>query len=250
MSALANAQIVPILDMKLGGLIGGVQNGKFVDAGTAFRGLKKDQKYGLYSLEMGREEGDLTATVAAPDAPCDDFYWIASEREAKTGIAVGTGATWNLVPRGATKISLTDKTYLNVVSSILKAKGLPRAKARIEQAVRVDLDGDGVDEVLIAASSYSENIMPSAHAGDYSFVLLRKVVSGKIQNVMIDGEFIKKDIEFGAPSEYEISAVADLNGDGKMEILTYGNYYEGNWAEVYEIKGNKPTKVLSASCGV
>lgn len=250
-SAFANAQIVPILDLKVGGLIGGVQNGKFVDAKTAFKNLTANQDYGLYSLEIGAEEGEMKITVSAPDTPCDDFYWISSGREeAKSGIAVGAGATWNLVPRLAKKMSLTDKTYLNVVSSILRAKGLPRAKARIEQAVRVDLDGDGVEEVLISASSYVENIQPSAKAGDYSFILLRKIFGGKAQNIMIAEEYIKKNIKFGAPNEFEFSAVLDLNGDGKMEIVTYGNYYEGSWAEAYEIKGNKPTKVLSAGCGV
>lgn len=250
LSVFANAQIVPILDLKVGGLIGGVQNGKFIDAKTAFKTLKENQDYGLYSLEIGAEEGEMKITVSAPDEPCDDFYWISSEREAKSGIAVGTGATWNLVPRVAAKISLTDKTYLNIVSSILKAKGLPRAKARIEQAVRIDLEGDGVDEVLISASSYVSGIQPSAKAGDYSFVMLRKIVGGKAQNIMIAEEYVKKNIQFGAPNEYEFSAVADLNGDGKMEIVTYGAYYEGNWAEAYEMKGNKPTKVLSAGCGV
>lgn len=247
----ANAQIVPILDLKLGGLIGGVQNGKFVDAKTTFKELTANQNYGLYSFEIGAEEGEMKITISAPDVPCEDFYWISSEREeANSGIAVGAGATWNLVPRVAKKMSLTDKTYLNIVGSILKAKGLPRAKPRIEQAVRIDLDGDGVEEVLISASSYADGIKPSAKAGDYSFVLLRKVVGGKVQNMMIAEEYIKKNIEFGAPSKFEVSAVLDLNGDGKMEIITYGNYYEGSWADIYEVKTNKPTKILGAGCGV
>ena len=37
-----------------------------------------------------------------------------------------------------------------------------------------------------------------------------------------------------------------------MEIVVYASYYEGNWIEVYEIKGDHPAKIktLNASCGV
>lgn len=246
----AQNTIVPILDLKVGGLLGGVRNGKFVDAKTTFGSLKKDTEYGIYSLETGASQDFLKITVSAPDAPCEEFYWVSTEMETKMGVAVGANANWNVLQREVRKMSLTDKTYLGIVGEILRAKGLPQAKPRIEQAVRVDLDGDGVDEVLISASSYVQNIAPSAKAGDYSFVLLRKVVGGKAQNIMIAEEYIKKKIEFGAPSEFEVSAVADLNGDGKMEIVLYGAYYEGSGATVFEMKGDKTSKVLDQGCGV
>lgn len=246
----AQNTIVPILDLKVGGLLGGVRNGKFVDAKTTFGTLKKDQEYTIFSLETGKSQDDLIINISAPDVPCEEFYGISGELDTKQGVAVGKNANWNVLPREVRKMSLTDKTYLGIVGGILRAKGLPQAKPRIEQAVRVDLDGDGVDEVLISASSYVQNIAPSAKAGDYSFVLLRKVVGGKAQNIMIAEEYIKKKIEFGAPSEFEVSAVADLNGDGKMEIVLYGAYYEGSGATVFELKGDKPSKVLDQGCGV
>ena len=61
-----------------------------------------------------------------------------------------------------------------------------------------------------------------------------------------------KKIDFGAPSEYEVSAIADLNGDGKMELVIYCQYYEGNWVETYEIKSGKlsSVKILDVACGV
>jgi len=81
-------------------------------------------------------------------------------------------------------------------------------------------------------------------------VLLRKIVGKTAQNILITGEFITKKVEFGAPNEHRLSAIADLNGDGKMEIVIYGEYYEGHWSEMYELNGNKPTKVLEIGCGV
>jgi hypothetical protein len=52
------------------------------------------------------------------------------------------------------------------------------------------------------------------------------------------------------PSDNHISAIADLNGDGVMEIIARGGYYEGSGATVFEVKGNKATMVLDCFCGV
>jgi hypothetical protein len=253
-SVMANAQeekeVVPIIEVRSGGLLGGVENGKFLDAKTTFGRLSGAQKYSLYGIK-GRT-GELTATVQAPDEPCEDFYYAKTELEGQKGTAIGAGRTWNVVPRTPKAINLKDKTYLKVVSGILRSKGVPRAKPIIEQAVKVDLDGDGVDEVLLTASSYGGKIQPGAKANDYSFVVVRKIVAGKVKNIMIAEEYIKKTVNFGAPSRFELSAIADLNGDGKMEIVLYGEYYEGSGASVYEIKAGKAVeiKTLETGCGV
>lgn len=249
-SVMAAAQIVPLIEMSSRGLLGGVENGKYLDAKTVFGKLKGEGKFSLYGL-TGRT-GELTATIEAPDVPCEEFYFAKTEMEGQKGVAIGTNRTWNAAPRMGKTLNLKDKTYLNIVSGILRANGLPKAKAVIEQAVKVDLDGDGVDEVLLTASSYGGRIAASAKANDYSFILVRKVVGGKAQNIFIAQEYVKRKIEFGAPSRFEFSSVADLNGDGKMEIVMYGEYYEGGGAGVYEIKGGKAIeiKALEANCGV
>ncbi len=245
-----NAQeIVPIIELKSGGLLGGVENGKFLDAKTAFGKLSGKQSYSMFGIKG--KTGELTATIEAPDAPCEEFYYAKTELEGQKGIGIGTGRTWNPVPRAARAINLNDKTYLTIVSGILRTKGLPKSKAVIEQAVKVDLDGDGTDEVVLTASNYGGKIAPSAKTGDYSFVLVRKIVGGKAKNIMIAEEYIKRNIEFGAPSRFEISAIADLNGDGKMEIVQFGEYYEGSGAGVFEITDKAvEIKALETNCGV
>jgi len=249
-AALANAQmVVPIIEVQSGGLLGGVENGKWLDAKTTFAKLNGNQSYSLYGIS-GRT-GELTATIEAPDAPCEEFYFAKTGLEDQKGIAIGKGIGWNPVPRTLRAINLNDKTYLNIVSGILRSKGLTTAKAKLEQAVKVDLDGDGTDEVVLTASSYGGKIEPSAKAGDYSFLLVRKIVAGKVKNIMVAEEYVKKNVEFGAPSRFEISAIADLNGDGKMEIVQYGEYYEGSGAGVYVITDRAvEIKMLETGCGV
>jgi hypothetical protein len=245
----AIAQLVPIIEVQTGGLLGGVENGKYLDAKTTFGRLKGEGKYSLFGITG--KTGELTATVEAPDEPCEEFYYAKTGLEDQKGIAVGTGRTWNPVPRTPKTLNLNDKTYLNIVSGILRAKGVPQAKAKIEQAVKVDLDGDGTDEVVLTASSYGGKIEPSADANDYSFVLVRKIVAGKVKNIMVAEEYVKRKVSFGAPSRFEISAIADLNGDGKMEIVQYGEYYEGSGAGVFEITDKAvEIKALETGCGV
>lgn len=245
----AQSRVVPIIEVKTRGLLGGVENGKFLDAKTTFGRLKGEGKYSLYGL-TGRT-GELTATVEAPDEPCEEFYYAKLELEGQKGIAFGAARNWNPVPRTPKAVNLNDKTYLGIVSQILRSKGMPRAKAKIEQAVKVDLDGDGADEVVLTASSYGGKISPSAKANDYSFLLVRKIVGGKVKNIMVAEEYMKKAVSFGAPSRFEISAIADLDGDGKMEIVQYGEYYEGAGAYAYKITDRLvEIKELQTACGV
>lgn len=248
-AALANAQIVPIIEVQTRGLLGGVENGKYLDAKTTFARLSGEGKYSLFGIKG--KTGAMTATIEAPDVPCDEFYFAQSPLEGQKGIAFGSGLTWNPVPRTPRAVNLNDKTYLGIVSQILRAKGLTKSRAVIEQAVKIDLDGDGTDEVVLTASNYGGKIAPGAKAGDYSFVLVRKIVGGKARNIMVAEEYIKKNVEFGAPSRFEISAIADLNGDGKMEIVQYGEYYEGSGAGAYEITDKAvEIKALETGCGV
>ncbi|MGC2235714.1 MAG: VCBS repeat-containing protein [Pyrinomonadaceae bacterium] len=252
-NASAQTKIVPIVEMKVKGLLGGVLNGKFVDAKTTAAKLKGDENYTLFGIE-GVNEGEFT--VGKPtigEDICTDFYNIEPSEEAVAGVALGDGFRWNPMPRAVKPIDLNDATYKKIVAEVLAAKRITKTTTKLKQAVRVDLDGDGQEEVLIAATKYSSgDVSSSAKVGDYSFILLRKIVAGKVQNIIIAGDFITKKVDFGAPNEYEISAIADLNGDGKMEIILHSAYYEGSSTGVYEIKGNKAVEVaaLSAGCGV
>ncbi|MEP7037653.1 MAG: hypothetical protein ABI891_04870, partial [Acidobacteriota bacterium] len=130
--------------------------------------------------------------------------------------------------------------------------GIITKNIKITQAFRVDLEGDGREEVLLTATSYVKNITSHAEKGDYSLIVLRKLVGKTVKNIILTGEFVTKRITFGAPGKYELSAIADLNGDGRMEIVVYGKYYEGDWVETYETTNNVPVKVkkLDAGCGV
>lgn len=248
----AQTRIVPIVEMKVKGLLGGVQNGKFVDAKTTAAKLKGGENYTLFGIE-GVNEGEFTIGKPKNDQDvCDDFYYVEPSEEIASGVALGDGYKWNPTPRVPKSIELNNATYKKAVTDILRTKGIAKTTIKITQAVRIDLEGDGVEEVLIAATFYKGGLTAGAARNDYSFVLLRKIVAGKVRNIVVAGDFITKNIEFGAPNEYEISAIADLNGDGKMELILHSAYYEGALSWAVEMKGNKPVdiKILAIGCGV
>jgi hypothetical protein len=125
---------------------------------------------------------------------------------------------------------------------------------QISQAYKIDLDGDGKDEVVIAANHYARGLHElsgvgnATSPGDYSLVFVRKIVDGKAQNIFIVKAVWLKGDDGGLPRGNHISAIADLNGDGVMEIIGYDAYHEGSSSYVTELKRNKAVAVLACAC--
>ena len=247
--AAAPTTVYPIIDPATGFLLGGTINKLWIDAGQVAPLLKGKEPYRLYSLtglrchgegqqaEIRRPplRGHAGADRVAPDPRHQPGH---RERRAVEGL-----------PRVVRSQSTTQPVYINAVAAVLKDNGIANPTVRITQLLRVDLDGDGVTEVVLTASSYVNGVGPSAQAGDYSLVLLRKVINGQVQTTLLEGDFYTDAAEFAAPNDFNVTAIADLNGDGNMEIAVHGEYYEGAWTSIYEVKGSTVKEVLVEGCG-
>ena len=244
--------IVPIVELKFRGLMGGVQNGKWIAPARVAPKLKMETEFVLVGRN-GVEEGGVTlGKKGEKEDVCQDFTRFDFELEQDHGVAIGSTAKWNPVPRIPKLIDLNNATYKTIIANYLKKKGIAKTTIKLTEAFRVDLEGDGIEEVVLAATYYKKGLDASAAGGDYSLVLVRKAV-GKVVTVhLLQGDFILKRIDFGAPTEHHISAIADLNGDGKMEVVLYGFYYEGDFASAYEMRSGRPVmiKEFEIGCGV
>jgi hypothetical protein len=252
--AYGQATLIPFVEMKIGGVIGGVQNGRWVAPDRAAKLMKEQTEFVLVGDSAVEEGGVTLGKLIQPtaDEPCDDFYAVETELEMERGIGIGSTAKWKLTPRSPKAISPDNAVYKTIVANFLKSKRIRNPNVRITQAMSVDLDGDGTNEVLISATYYKQADLPRTAIGDYSFVLMRTARGRAVANHLLAGEFYLKPEEFGAPNTYQISAIADLNGDGRMEVVLNSSYYEGNSAFVYEMKNARPVEVkaLGAGCGV
>ncbi len=80
---------------------------------------------------------------------------------------------------------------------------------------------------------------------------MRRVVDGNVQTKLVAGEVYAKPDESVAPpaNVYNLAAVLDLNGDGKLEVIVHSFYYEGGLTTIYRCEPNKVEAALSVECG-
>lgn len=248
-AAAASTMVYPIVDAETGFLLGGTINKLWIDAAQVAPLLKGGEPYRLYSLRgyVGTVKGSKPESAGAP---CEDTQVLTLAPAVRvTSAIIGSGGPWKALPRVVRSQSTTQPVYLNAVAAVLKDNGIANPTVRITQLLRVDLDGDGMTEVLISANNYVDGVTPSAVAGDYSVVILRKVISGRVQTTLVEGDFYPDAADFAAPNNFNVSAIADLNGDGNMDIAVHGEYYEGAWTSIYEVKGSAVKEVLVEGCG-
>lgn len=154
-------------------------------------------------------------------------------------------------PRRPRMQSLDQETYQRVAASLLRSKGLNIQRAKLTQLMRVDLNGDGVEEVLMAAHSRPDyGHTPQQKKGDYSLLAIRYLDRGVVRARILDYNISKRNLTFSAPGYFEVMSCVDVDGDGKMEIVGANGYYEGNGFEVWKFDGKRTKSVMFAGWGV
>jgi hypothetical protein len=155
-------------------------------------------------------------------------------------------------PRPVEVLDPAAPTYQEAAAAVVADLGIDDPAPQVSQVVRSDLDGDGTTEVVIAAHRLTDPGSLYGEPGDYAVTFLRRVVGGEIQTTVLASSVVEPRPEYGPfVSAYPVSGFADLNGDGRMEIVLNGRYYEGASTVVHELRpdGSAP-KVLEAGCGV
>ena len=254
------ADLHPIIEIETGYFFGGSENGKWIKADQALKSVANETTYKVYSLTQ--QIGQITAAKpTSAEEPCPDTLMVSLSSKPKEGV-FGLAAPWNAMARKPMIVDTTQPVYVDAVRDFLKARGIADPKVRIARILRVDLDGDGEEEVLISATNYftgnksdrsaapfPEAPIDSPRRGSYSIVILRRVVEGKVQTQLVAGELYPKPDEPVAPNVYQVAAVLDLNGDGKLEVIVHSFYYEGGQTTIYRCEPGKIEAVLSVECG-
>lgn len=157
-------------------------------------------------------------------------------------------------PRSIRFLNPEQSDYLLVVKDFIKAqsKSEPPYQIEINTIARIDLDGDGQEEVLIQAQSKgftTEVDWSDKPKMEMNCTLIRHIKSGKAVTEPFFYFTSDPTSEFSEPIQTtSILAVADLDGDGNYEVIVSANYYEGQSATVYNLsKGTLKTLVQNGA---
>ncbi len=232
--ALSAPEVCPVVDATEGILLGGTVDGRWTEDSQIARLMKGGENYELYTLTKHIGKGNGTKPK---EAETSGFLLRVSPLSKTSEHVIGVTGKWNPMPRVPKVQSTHQSAYLAIVRDFLQRKGIKNPNVSITQLIRVDLEGDGTDEVLIAATvprkGYGTGQLMRAHPGDYSVVLMRKVIRGRAQTLCLDCQVHVKPDAGTIVDKFYIPAVLDFNGDGIMEIAVGRMYYEGRGVNIY-----------------
>ncbi len=236
-------------------VVGGYDSGqkKWLNDSAAQTFFYPGTKFSFFDMKDRRGE---TVIDRAQLEEVPRGYFAAARRKLDgEGMAVAVANVPTPMPRTPRAQSLESSIYVNAMTGLLRRSGWTGNRARLMQHYRVDLNGDGNEEVLLRAqSSAAMGSRPTAKKGDYSMVAVRFYDSSRktnaVQIASLQSEIVKTDIEFGAPESHEILSCVDSNGDGAMEVVVRSQYYEGESISVFAFDGHRVKRVLAAGWGV
>lgn len=158
----------------------------------------------------------------------------------------------SVIFRPVEKIANDSDLYEQYLQEWLLLQDVQSPELVIKSILRVDLEGDSVDEVIIAASNITNSLgdLHAVQAGKYSVVLMRKVVGAQVYTVPLVADIYYNTVpRMEYPIIYDVDHIYDLNGDGNLEIILSGQWWEGGGLFVLEMHGLRAVRVLSLNCG-
>jgi hypothetical protein len=233
-------------------LLGGSSGGRWLSSSRAGKSVRGGELYKLYTLR-GRG-GQALGSKASTAGSASGAQLRVILRGSKAGDGVALCAGWNAQPRVIRRISVPRPRDLEVARSVLAAHGMGAAPIHVDQVVETDLRGDGTRYVLLAATTSRAGLLESdetPNRNDYSFVAAYRPSSAEIPRLVGTGYFAARKSKPDTGAErFRIVAVADLNGDGAMEVIVSGEVYEGSEVSVYSVGASGFKRALSAGDGV
>jgi len=217
------------------------------------RYLQGGELYRIYSSEgfLGYGTGSSVDLGNNWSGPFAEFVYIDNADVKDEYIAIG--GHWDGLPRKHVQQSTEDPEYIEIVRNLLMDFGLENPIVNIVQNYRIDLDNDGLDEVVIYAE-YSTEVdyrddgfslftddysRFSVQKGSYSILFVRKEINGVIENIVLKHDIhtriVQPDDNFEIRRLFGIYGFYDLNGNGKMEIVTLRMHYRGKGFDVWEV---------------
>ncbi|MFZ5950668.1 MAG: hypothetical protein ACOYXC_08180 [Candidatus Rifleibacteriota bacterium] len=197
----------------------------------------------LWKVSFTPEPANLiTTTSTGLDAYFDSFEFAVC-------------CDWNPVPRKITVSTIPNNYDIEAAQQHLTSlqEKIPgrfsQPELVIEQVIRGDFDGNGVDETLITASSVKGEVSKNAglkemflpknpSINDYSFIICRDSTNGPGKFYKLHEDAV--DDIFNKFWKHRVGLVADLDGDGCMEIITQSATCQGGIYSMFRFNNGRP----------
>jgi hypothetical protein len=212
-------------------------------------------RWQLFSRPDG--EPRIVTTRPLPEAgEGGEGGWYSLRTPAPAGVAVSGAARPRL--RRAQRQAASRPELLAATRELLREAGIrPPGRPRLIEAWRVDLDGDGKDEVLWTARSRAQWRSPylkpgdptSPRLGDYALLALRYLAGGRVRSVALarEVERLPKGSPGANPTAFHPFCPLDLDGDGRMEILARAEAWEEEALLIFGFDGRQVKGLLGTT---
>jgi len=226
-------------------LVGGTKNGNWISAAEVAEIADFDTEYQLYTAF---EFQDWITGQKPEHEPICDQHFVSINQISTNQSAFGITGEWSVLPRTPLEQSPDTEIYLQAVAAWQVEQAPSQPIAAVKKIWRVDVEGDGTDEVFINATRFAEPTGHNVEPRDYSVVLMRTVIGSDVTTVELVGDYYSEPVMNQFPLAYNLEFIGDLNGDGQMEVVVGVSRWEGSGVMVFEIDGADVQLVLSVMC--
>lgn len=178
--------------------------------------------------------------------PAYQSYLIGTDAMLDESGMVGTLDGWPVAKWQADELSPDNDLYRQAVLDWLAKQGVADPQLGSLRVFRVDLENDGSDEIFLNATRLDDS-QHTTRAGDYSIVLMRKIVGTEVVMVpLVADVYFSREAEVTFPHTYSLANFIDLNQDGKLEVVVDFRKWEGFGAAVFQVNGQTVIQALIA----
>jgi hypothetical protein len=226
-------------------LLGGVSSDGWLAPDASVAHYSGEATYSLHNMEHAAKYF-LWGQAPHYSVICQT-YSIGTEVELEEGGFVATLDGWTVTKRAVTELAADSEFYQQATLEWLAAQGVQNPQLGDLQIFRVDLEGDGLDEIFISATRLESQ--HTTQSGHYSVVLMRKVVGNEVVTVLVAGDvYDSREQEMTFPLTYTPANFIDLNQDGILEVVVEFRGWEKFGASVHQVEGQEVRQVLGAGC--
>jgi len=227
-------------------LLGGVSRETWLTPEVSIARFAGEVTYSLHSMT---QEYKYFVWGKAPEfSPTCKTYSIPTDAALDEPSFVGVVDGWDVTKHPVTELSGDGQFYGQVVSDWLIGEGVSSPQVDSIHVYRVDIEGDGTDEVFVSATHLDES-QHTTKAGDYSIILMRQVIGNEAVTKLVVGDVYRsQDLEITFPRTYSLANFIDLNQDGSLEVVVDVQQWEGFGARVFQIDEEDVLPALSAEC--